>query len=56
MMRFGSVLKNQSEIRSDPAVFTKGHPNKSKNIRFFAVFVFFGSVFIWIGLDLSTLS
>jgi hypothetical protein len=43
---FGPVLENQSEIRSDPAVFSKGYPNTSTNIRFFAVFDFF-----WIDLQ-----
>jgi hypothetical protein len=42
---FGSVYKNKSKIRSDPAVFKKGHQNTSKIIRFFAVFGFFGSVY-----------
>jgi hypothetical protein len=42
-------LKNQSEIQSDPAVFTKKNPNTSKNIQFFTIMVF-----IWIGLNLNT--
>jgi hypothetical protein len=57
---FGSVLKNQSEIWFDPAVFTKEHPNTSEKIRFFAVFGFFGSIYfflfwIWASL-ISTVS
>ena len=43
-MRFGSVLKNQSKVRCNQAVFTKCHPNTSNNIRFCAVFGFFRSV------------
>jgi predicted nucleotidyltransferase len=30
LVRFGSVLKNQSKIWSDPAIFTKWHTNISK--------------------------
>jgi hypothetical protein len=42
-MRFGLVLKNQSEIQSS-GFKKKRHPNTSKKIRFFVVFCFFLSV------------
>jgi hypothetical protein len=44
-MRFGSVLKIQSKIRSDPAIFTK---RTSKHIQKYSVVC--GFRFFWIGL------
>jgi hypothetical protein len=40
---FESTLKNQSQIRSDLAVFAKLHPNILINIWFYVVFDFFRS-------------
>jgi hypothetical protein len=41
-VRLGLFGFKKSDMKSDPilAIFIKQHPNTSKNIRFFAVFVY----------------
>jgi len=55
-VRFRSVLKNQSKIRSNPSGFHKISSKHINNIRFCAFLVLLDrfAVLIWISLDLNT--